>query len=121
MQKVLIVDDDEDFLRIIKKSLTSIGFSISVKADANNIMSEIRDGKPDAIVLDINLPFTDGRYLAKCIRALKTYNHIPVIMISGMEMKDNPVKDIPRAVFLKKPFSTVKLATILGQVLPAAS
>jgi DNA-binding response OmpR family regulator len=85
--KILIADDEKDFTDIMKTILTNKGFEVIIDSNGN-LLDNMRNGLPDLIILDINLPNRDGGDL--CTK-LKLENHtkdIPIILISAiMDLK----------------------------------
>ncbi|MFN3479234.1 MAG: response regulator, partial [Thermodesulfovibrionales bacterium] len=60
MIKVLVVDDEEPFRRLLKKELTRKGFSVEVAHDGDSALSLVGQDSFDVVLLDIVMPGTDG-------------------------------------------------------------
>ena len=67
-KKILIIEDDKDFLWILEQSLSSNGFSIIHALNAEDGLVLAEKEKPDLIVIDIKLPKMDGITMAKKIK-----------------------------------------------------
>ena len=65
MPKILIIEDDEKLRDELKISLNKNGYEATALTTFNNTIQEILKRKPDLILLDINLPNTDGEYICK--------------------------------------------------------
>jgi len=79
--KVMVVDDEKDFLYTIGYWLKSKGYNVTTFSDSREAVDSIKKVPPDVIFLDINMPVMDGLQTLKTIR---TFNKdIPVIMITA--------------------------------------
>ena len=80
---VLIVDDDAPFRRTAAELLTARGFAVVAQAgDAEQALSECARARPDAALVDINLPGTDGLALA---RALSRCDPAPRVLLTSTD------------------------------------
>ena len=62
-RKVMLVDDEEDFLKIVKINLEKTGkYEVQPVSDATDIISEVKSFNPNIILLDILMPKMDGAY-----------------------------------------------------------
>lgn len=82
MQKILIVEDDEKLRNELQIFLEKNGYEISVLTEFDNAVEDILNVKADLILLDINLPNTDGEFVCKEIR--KTSN-VPIIIVTSKD------------------------------------
>jgi CheY-like chemotaxis protein len=85
--KILVVDDDPDFVKITKKLLDSHGYDVSVAASGAEGLKIMRSaqGKPDLVLLDIMMDYiTDGLDVSKAIHRDPDLQDIPVIMITSL-------------------------------------
>jgi CheY-like chemotaxis protein len=129
--KILAVDDDRVALKLLKMCLSSAGYEdLETALSASEAMEKIKKTKVqfDCILLDIEMPTTDGIKACADIRALDAYKHTPIIMIT--RRNDSPT--IERAFakgatdYIKKPYvflevtSRVKIAERLVQERQAA-
>jgi len=83
MAKILMVDDDAEFLEASKTLLEANGYAVTVSSNAGNAIAVINSVKPDIIFLDIMMETPDdGIVLANKIRkeGIKT----PIVMLSGV-------------------------------------
>lgn len=67
-KKILIVDDDKDFLSILKTKFTIEGFVVVTAEDGQEGLSAAEKEKPDLIITDVLMPIMDGIEMAKKIR-----------------------------------------------------
>jgi two-component system response regulator MprA len=68
-QRVLVVEDDGDLRTRLRNALTEEGFEVTVVRNGATALKHV-DDRPDALVIDVTLPDTDGRDLCRALRAL---------------------------------------------------
>ena len=113
MKKVLVVDDEEDILNIVKMILTLYGFEVHTYSSGLNVPQIVLDLKPDLILLDIRLP---GKLGTEICKELKEENSdIPIILFSAHAQQTNFLDSSGADAFIAKPFeikdfvNTIKL------------
>jgi DNA-binding response OmpR family regulator len=121
MQRILAVDDNEDILEIIKLILEDYDYEVDTLADGNLLFDQIKEYKPDLILLDIMLGNMDGRELCKILKSNIETHDIPVIMISASHTLSERFMpcDAPND-FLAKPFDISELLNKVQTHLSAA-
>ena len=89
MRKLLLVDDDDEEFELFLSAAKEIVKEIEVihSDGCNDVLSVLRNTKPDIVFLDINMPTVDGVDCLKMIRACKEYENLPVIMYSTSSNK----------------------------------
>ena len=88
--RILIVDDDETVLQTFAKALSLEGYDVRVAASPLIGLQEIGDSAPDAILLDLRMPFVNGIGFLYRLRAQDAYRHTPVAIITGDSCIDDP-------------------------------
>lgn len=88
MQKILIVEDDEKLRTELETFLNKNGFNAKALENFENIIEEILKEKADLVLLDINLPYTDGEFVCKEVRKV---SNVPIIMITS---RDNEIDEL---------------------------
>ena len=84
-QKVLLVDDDPDFVEAIKTVLEAADYDVSVAYDGDECMEKIKaDGNPDLIVLDVMMPGKDGYEVCEELKGNDATMDIPVILLTAV-------------------------------------
>lgn len=78
--KILIVEDDENIVRVISDNLTKWGYDVLAVENFNDVMETFNNFKPQLVLLDIVLPFFNGYYWSSEIRKIST---VPIIFISS--------------------------------------
>lgn len=91
--RILIVDDDESVLQTFAKALSLEGYDVRVAASPLVGLEEIVDAPPDAILLDLRMPFVNGVGFLYRLRAQAAYRHTPVAIITGDSCLDDPSLD----------------------------
>ena len=82
-KKILVADDDEDFLRVARAILEHAGFTIDTAENGEAALKAIKRQKYDLLVLDVVMPKVDGIKLFRMVRKSKRYSKVPVLFISG--------------------------------------
>jgi DNA-binding response OmpR family regulator len=79
--KVLLVDDEEDFVQTLAERLELRGFSISIANSGRSALGRIEDSLPDMVVLDVMMPGIGGLEVLKQLKA--QHPKMPVILLTG--------------------------------------
>jgi DNA-binding response OmpR family regulator len=114
--RILVVDDDEQLRALLVLVLEGEGYPVTVAADAETAIAEVKRGSSDLVVLDISLGADDGRMVLSQIREL---GELPVILISGKGDTADRVLGLRLGAddFLPKPFSPVELVARVETIL----
>ncbi|MFC1590457.1 response regulator [Candidatus Omnitrophota bacterium] len=89
-KKVLIVDDEEDFLKITKINLEEAGgYDVLTLSGAEGIVSRVRSFKPDVILLDLLMPAAGGLDACEMINKDAIGGKIPIIIISALDRDED--------------------------------
>ena len=102
--RVLVVDDDSDVLASLERGLRLSGFEVSTAVDGAEALRSATETRPDAIVLDINMPVLDGVSVVTALRAMD--NDVPVCVLSARSSVDDRVAGLEAGAddYLVKPF-----------------
>lgn len=79
--RILLVDDDGQVLKFMKKALDDAGFSVTATTSGTEALMLIEQRVPDLMILDLNMPAPDGFDLLK--RARATHPYLRILVISG--------------------------------------
>jgi PAS domain S-box-containing protein len=112
---IVIVEDDSIYSEILRSHAINNGFRTAVSKDGNEGLKSIKELKPDAIILDINLPGISGWEILKKVKDDDELKSIPVHIISASDQKDLSVH-LGAADFTKKPFSEVELKHLFENI-----
>jgi DNA-binding response OmpR family regulator len=117
-KKVLVVDDDSDFVHITSVYLKAYGYDVAVASDAVEAITVAKTTHPDIILLDIGLPKGDGLTVLNRLASSDRTTLIPVIVVTG---KDPSLKKSCLAAgameFFLKPFNPDVLLAYIDGVL----
>lgn len=104
--KILIVDDNADFLTILKDSLME-NFDISEAKNGQEALDVIAQNMPDMVITDVMMPVMDGNELCKRIKTDINTSHIPVIMLTAKTAEEHRVEGLENGAddYLTKPFN----------------
>jgi DNA-binding NtrC family response regulator len=110
---ILIVDDDEDILKILSRIIVKEGWNALTAADGEKAMAMIYLDAPDAVLLDIHMPGLDGMSFLKKIKDL--YEDIPVIMITAYANIHQSVEAMRKGAhdYIAKPFDNHEVIRIV--------
>ena len=116
---LLIVDDDPNLVRSLRIHLGHEGYNILTGGDGNIALSLARIHRPDAILMDVNMPTVNGLRALKFLRTDKKTAEIPVILMSEIvsTIMEPLVQNVSRAAYLKKPLDVMELISFLKQFL----
>jgi K+-sensing histidine kinase KdpD len=110
---ILVVDDDQDFLGIIRQILERKGFEVSTVPSGEEALALLREHFFNAAILDISLPDIDGTELLS--QMIELHPEIIAIMLTGHSSMKNAVLSLNRGAFsyLEKPLDPENLVTII--------
>jgi CheY-like chemotaxis protein len=115
---VLVIDDNEDVLYMLKAMLEMKGYRISAKDSPENIVPFIENEMPDLILMDMLLSGNDGREVCKIIKQHNAIAQIPLIIISAMPDAAESCINAGADYFLGKPFEMTELFDTVAAALP---
>ncbi len=108
-KKILVCDDDEGILEIIKIMLGESGYDVKTVNTGKGIEKKIEEYQPDLILLDLWLAGMDGREIIKVVRRNNSLKGIPVVIISALNDTEKISEEIHADGFLAKPFDMEQL------------
>ena len=121
-KKILLVEDDPNFGRILKDYLTINNYEVSLAVNGIEGFEKFNKSEFNLCILDIMMPFKDGLTLAKEIREIN--ETIPLIFLTAKNLKDDVLKGykIGADDYLTKPFDSeillAKIKSILNRKPP---
>lgn len=119
MQKILIVEDDEKLRNELKIFLEKNGYKVEVLETFKNTLQDILNINPDLVLLDINLPNSDGEYICKEIRKTSS---MPIIIVTSRDSEIDELLSINYGAdhYITKPYNIqillAKIASLLRRV-----
>jgi len=114
--RILVVDDDPELRKLLSDYLTDVGFAVDLAGDGDQMRRAMTREMPDAIVLDLMLPGTDGLTLTREVRASSS---VPILILSarGEEIDRVVGLEVGADDYLAKPFSPRELLARLRALL----
>ncbi len=102
--KILVVEDDQNLLDVLKYNLAKEGYDVLTAADGVEALDTARSKKPDLIVLDIMLPRMDGLEVCRILRREMT---VPILMLTAKAEETDKVVGLELGAddYMTKPFS----------------
>jgi len=116
---VLVADDDEDVLLLVRAVLEQAGHEVIVTRDGAEAVDAALRHRPDLAVLDISMPELDGLEVLRRLRADATLAEIPVVLLSARVQEDDVQRgyDSGASVYVQKPFSPRELSEQVSDLL----
>lgn len=128
-QKILIIDDDEDFRISIRTLLESHNYQVIEAESGKQGLKKIKESKPDLIVLDIMMETIDEGYLLNQIikfqKDFEDFKSMPILMVSSIQQ--DPLSRFPKAAgevemimpdyYLTKPVDVPKFLDLVKKLL----
>jgi len=111
MKRILIVEDDEDIVKIIRCTLEREGFEVAATHDGASGMAEVRRLRPDLLILDLVLPKLPGLEVCKAIRADRGLRQLPILILTARREEADRVVGLELGAddYVTKPFSAREL------------
>ena len=112
-KKVLVVDDDEGVLKVIRLQLEHEGFSVLTEKSAHGMLLAVSQGDYDAVLLDLGLPDMDGLEALKKLKNFKP--NLPVIIVTGNHEEEKGRRAIELGAwdYITKPIDFKYLKNVL--------
>lgn len=103
---VLIVDDNENNLKLAREIIQSLGLKTMEATDAKSAIAQAREHLPDLILMDIQLPGMDGVEATRILKHDDRTGHIPIIALTSLAMNGDKEKIMSAGcdAYLAKPF-----------------
>jgi len=111
---ILIVDDDEGVTQTFARMLRLEGFQVRTALNAETGLREAEDSHPDAIILDLRMPLTDGLGFLRRLREHDEYRHTPVAIVTGDYFLDDSVSSELRELGAELRFKPLWLEDLVG-------
>ncbi len=112
-EKILIVDDDLDTLKLVGLMLQRQGYEIVAANNGTQALDKIGAEQPDLILLDVMMPDMDGYEVTRRIQAMSGSEHTPIIMFTAKTLVDDKVAGFEAGVddYMTKPTHPAELAS----------
>ena len=117
--RILIVEDEEDLANVVRINLEIAGYEVEHALNGAEAMDEVRDERPDLILLDVMMPVMDGWQVLRVLKEDDDTRDIPVVMLTALAEEQNIIQGhLEGAVrYLTKPFEVKKLLEVVDTTL----
>jgi len=117
--RILVVEDEEDILELVRFNLAKEGFQVDGLASGEAALHAVRAHPPDLLILDLMLPGMDGLELCRRLRAETATKALPIVMLTAKSEEADVVTGLALGAddYLPKPFSPRVLVARVKAVL----
>jgi len=118
-KKILIIDDEDDFVKALTVRLNSAGYDVISAHDGIEGLNIARNNEPDLILLDLMIPKMNGYKVARFLKFDESYKQIPIIMLTARaEEEDKKLgKETGADMYITKPFDNVELLKSISELI----
>ena len=119
VKRILVVDDEPRYVRLMEANLISEGYDVTKAYDGQSAVELVADTQPDLVLLDVMMPGLDGFGACERIREFST---IPIIMVTAKGEEQDRVRglDVGADDYIVKPFSATEVLARVRAVLRRA-
>ncbi|HOW36536.1 MAG TPA: response regulator [Candidatus Omnitrophota bacterium] len=111
-KRILIVDDEEDVLKVLEKRLLDAGYAVLKAKNGKEAIAVTRREHPNLVLMDINMPEMGGSEAGEILKKDPDTKDIPILYLTCLVTKDEEKKEshaIGRNFFIAKPFESAEL------------
>ena len=101
--RILVVDDEPRYVRLMEANLTTEGYQVLKAYDGQNAVEIVAEKQPDLVLLDVMMPGLNG--FSACER-IREFSNVPIIMVTAKGEEQDRVKglDVGADDYIVKPF-----------------
>jgi DNA-binding response OmpR family regulator len=116
---VLVADDDEDILLLVRTVLEREGYEVVVTRDGAAAVAAAFQRRPDLAVLDVSMPELDGLEVLRRLRTDASTMDVPVVLLSARVQEEDVKRGFDNGAnaYVQKPFSPRELSERVGELL----
>jgi len=119
--RILVVDDDESLLDLLRMHLAGAGYEVITAPDAISAGYQVLKHPPDLILSDVNMPHMDGFEFIAALKADKTLPDIPVIFLTSVEEGNDRGKALGAVAYITKPVRADRLLELVAKYAPGGA
>ena len=118
-EPILVVDDNDVNLELVRDLLEDQGYRVRVAIDANDAIAVLHDFRPRLILMDIQLPGMDGLTLTRMLKANPSMRDIRIVGLTGYAMAGDEERILAAGCdgYLEKPIDTRRLPGVVSSML----
>lgn len=120
-KRILIVEDEIEFAKMVKMRLESVGYEVSIAVDTYLGTRDIVKNQPDLVVLDLMMPAGGGFALLDRIRNMPSTVEIPVVILTGKTIDDEvreKAESYKVSAIFTKPYNSIKFVSKIMSLVP---
>jgi DNA-binding response OmpR family regulator len=123
MLNVLIADDEESVVELVRVTLEDERVRVVAAADGVGALALAQEILPDLILLDVNMPGPDGVEVCRRLRRDARFSRTPIVMLTAATQPEDVRRGLNAGAteYLTKPFSPVRLLTLVDTLAPGAA
>lgn len=118
---IVVIEDDPAYLDLLVRLLDRAGYAVTPLESALGAAGLVRSLRPDAVVLDLGLPYRSGAALMADLRADPLTSRVPIILLTGLPEVLPPEYRAMAAAVLTKPGTLSALLAVIDAARGAAS
>lgn len=121
-QRILVVDDDKEIVRIVRAYLEQAGYVVLSAYTGETALHTIRSERPDLVVLDLMLPDRDGWDVTRIVRGDESLSGMPIIMLTARVEDNDKIVGLELGAddYIAKPFNPHEVVARVRAVLRRA-
>ena len=118
MTKILVVDDDQSIVELLRALLSKHGYEVCIARDGKEGLAAARQEKPELIILDVMMPELDGFTVSGLLFQDPVMRLIPVLILTAKEGTRNIFELVPNVrLYMQKPFDPPELLNNIQKLL----
>ena len=123
MLTILIVEDEHNIVQLVRMTLEDNRVQVISAADGASALAHAHAMRPDLILLDVNLPDMSGLDVCRRLRADERFAQTRIVMLTAAAQQTDVARGLAAGAdeYLTKPFSPLRLLTIVETMLPQVS
>ncbi len=116
MKTILVIEDESSIAEMLEVLLELEGYRVAVARNGQEGLDYLATSRPDLVLCDLMMPFVDGREVVRAMRANRSTQDVPLILMSaGVERVDG--MDGLITAFLRKPFIISEALKLIHSIL----
>ena len=117
--KILVVDDEENIVRLLEMNLRRRGYDVRHAYDGQEGLTVATEERPDLIICDVNMPLLDGFEVLRRLKADQQLKDIPIVMLTAKAQTDDLWHGIDAGAeyYVTKPIDLAGLLALVDKML----
>lgn len=83
MPRILVVDDEPDFVRVVVRTLAGHGYVVDTARDGEETIARVKADPPDVLLVDLHLPGMNGFDVCHHLKSDEATRHVPILMMTA--------------------------------------